>query len=359
MKFLVNKKLATRIGAITSAITLLGMVLLWVVVSTNTAAMVESDITNQMTDAVESRASIIDEYVSSAEEYVSAFALSGEVRQLLLDPDNPQLLAQAQQYTQDFANLKGIFEGLYIATPETYVLTHTSQGAIGITTRSGDSLQSFQDTILATRELTNSGIMKSPGTGSMIISMYYPIFSGNTCIGYVGAGVYASHLMDVLLGLDINGLPNNEYVFLNVETGKYLYNQDETLLNTETDDNGYKEILRRIKADGSPKADIYLYKDKNGTDQLVVYKYLKDRNWVFMVRDNEEEVYGKTRTVRFTIGILCAAVTAVIILAILASLHRESKELMLIERAIHRLGNLELQPDRSWHHFMAGKMKSA
>ena len=183
MKFLVNKKLATRIGAITSAITLLGMVLLWVVVSTNTAAMVESDITNQMTDAVESRASIIDEYVSSAEEYVSAFALSGEVRQLLLDPDNPRLLARAQQYTQNFANLKGIFEGLYIATPETYVLTHTSQGAIGITTRSGDSLKSFQDTILATRELTNSGIMKSPGTGSMIISMYSPIFEDQRCIG--------------------------------------------------------------------------------------------------------------------------------------------------------------------------------
>ncbi|MCI8373066.1 MAG: hypothetical protein HFI75_11880 [Lachnospiraceae bacterium] len=30
----------------------------------------------------------------------------------------------------------------------------------------------------------------------MILSMYYPIFDGDTCIGYVGAGVYASRLMD-------------------------------------------------------------------------------------------------------------------------------------------------------------------
>lgn len=30
----------------------------------------------------------------------------------------------------------------------------------------------------------------------MILSMYYPIFEGDTCIGYVGAGVYASRLMD-------------------------------------------------------------------------------------------------------------------------------------------------------------------
>ena len=187
MKFLINKRLASRIGIITTAITLAGMLLLWIVVSTNTAAMVKSDITNQMTDAVESRASIIDEYVASAEEYVSAFALGGEVRALLLDPENPELLARAQQYTEDFAGLKGIFEGLYIATPDTYVLTHTSQGAIGITTRTGDSLKSFQDTILATRSLTNLGIMESPGTGSMILSMYSPIFDGQRCIG--GRGV--------------------------------------------------------------------------------------------------------------------------------------------------------------------------
>lgn len=219
MRLIENKKLAARIGVITTVITLIGMTLLWLVVSTNAASMVKNDITNQMTDAVESRAAIIDEYVLSAEEYMTAFALGSEIRQLLLDPDNPALLKQAQKYTEDFAAVKGIFEGLYIATPDTHVLTHTSQGAIGITTRSGDSLKTFQDTILSGRELTNLGIMKSPGTGSMILSMYYPIFEGQACIGYVGAGVYADHLMDSLLDLDIKGLPNSEYVFLNVENG--------------------------------------------------------------------------------------------------------------------------------------------
>ena len=41
----------------------------------------------------------------------------------------------------------------------------------------------------------------------MILSMYYPLFEDDSCIGYVGAGVYASRLMDVLLGLNIEGLP--------------------------------------------------------------------------------------------------------------------------------------------------------
>ncbi len=37
MKFVINKKLITRIGIITTTITLIGMLLLWIIVSTNAA----------------------------------------------------------------------------------------------------------------------------------------------------------------------------------------------------------------------------------------------------------------------------------------------------------------------------------
>ena len=351
MKFLENKKLATRIGIITTAITLFGMVLLWLVVSTNTASMVKNDITNQMTDAVESRAAIINDYVASAEDYMAAFALGGEVRELLLHPEDPRLLASAQKYTEEFAAVKGIFEGLYIATPDTYVLTHTSPDAIGITTRKGESLRTFQDTILSRRELTNLGIMKSPGTGSMILSMYCPIFEGQRCIGYVGAGVYASHLMDSLLHLDIKGLPNSEYVFLNAENGVYLYHEDDALLNTETADSGYLEIIERIRTEGSTQANTYTYQDENGDNQLVVYKYLKNRGWVFMVRDSASEVYGAVSWVRVEVGLLCAAVAVAVIVLTLLILRREGRELMVVERAIGRLGDLNLSAGQELEAF--------
>lgn len=258
MRSLINQKLATRISIITTIITFSGMLLLWFIVSSSVASMVKNNITNQMIDAVESRAAIINDYVTSAEEYMKAFALGSEVRGLLEHPEDPAFIEKGQKYTEDFASVKGIFEGLYISTPSTYVLTHTSEGAIGITTRSDDSLEEFQNTILAKPELTNLGIMKSPGTGSMILSMYYPLFNGSECIGYVGAGVYASHLMDSLLNLDIEGLPHSEYVFLNVETGTYLYHEDESLLNTETTDAGYLEIIQRIKDDQHGSRNLFL-----------------------------------------------------------------------------------------------------
>lgn len=355
MKFLVNRRLATRISIITTVITLAGMLLLWRTVSENAASMVSSDITNQMTDAVESRAAIINDYVTSAEEYMTAFALGSEVRELLADPKNPDLVKKVQKYTEDFAAVKGIFEGLYIATPETHVLTHTSPDAVGMTTRTGDSLKSFRETILAEQKLTNLGIMKSPGTGGMILSMYYPIFENRTCIGYVGAGVYASRLMDALLDLDIKGLPNSEYVFLNAQTGVYLYHEDEALLNTKTKDAGYLEIIGDMQSDDSTEAGTYSYVDENGVEQLVVYKYLKDRDWVFMVRDNASEVYSAVRTVRFVVGSVCAAVAAVIILVTLLILHRESRELMAVESAIRNLGNMDLHADRELESFYGRK----
>lgn len=351
MKFFANRKLATRIGIITTALIFAGLLLLWYIVSDRISTMVESNITNQMMDVVESRASIINDYVASAEEYMTAFALGSEVHDLLGSPDDPALQEGAQRYTEDFAGVKGIFEGLYIATPDTHVLTHTDSNVVGITTRSGDSLKEFQNTILAEPKLTNLGIMQSPGTGSMIISMYQPIFEGQECIGYVGAGVYASRLMDALLNLEMEGLPNSEYVFLNAQTGTYLYHSDESLLNTETTDPGYLEIIRRIRENSGTDAGTYFYQDENGVDQMVAYKYLQDRDWIFMVRDDVGEVYREVETVRGTVGVLCAAVAVVIILVILLILYREGRELMMMEGAIRRLGNLELSADQGLESF--------
>lgn len=350
MKFFANRKLATLIGIITTALIFAGMFLLWFIVSNRISSMVENNITNQMIDVVESRASIINDYVASAEEYMSAFALSSDVRNCLTTQDSA-VLERGQKYTEDFAAVKGIFEGLYIATPDTHVLTHTNREVVGITTRNGDSLKEFQNTILAEPKLTNLGIMESPGSGSMILSMYNPIFENEECIGYVGAGVYASGLMDVLLGLDMEGLPNSEYVFLNAQTGVYLYHSDESLLNTETTDPGYLEIIRRIKENNDSNAGTYFYQDENGVNQMVVYKYLPDRDWVFMVHDNVEEVYREVETVGGTVGVLCAMVAVVIILVILLILYREGRELMIMEGAIRRLGNLELSADRGLESF--------
>ena len=44
-------------------------------------------------------------------------------------------------------------------------------------------------------------------------------------------------------------------------TGVYLYHENEELLNTETADSGYLEIIDRIKADGGTQAGTYAYEN--------------------------------------------------------------------------------------------------
>ena len=151
--------------------------------------------------------------------------------------------------------------------------------------------------------------------------------------------------------MDIKGLPDSEYVFLNVDTGVYLYHEDNALLNTETTDAGYQEIIRRIQADGGTQANTYSYRDEDGTRQLVVYKYLKDRGWVFMVRDSATEVYASVTSVRVLVGVLCAVTAAAVILLTLRLLRREGRELMVVERAIGRLGDLNLSADQELEPF--------
>jgi len=343
-----GRRLATQISAFITVVTVIGILLLWTLVSSGVTRLVRNHIINQMSDAVESRAAIINNYVSGAEEYMTAFALADEVRSLLLDPENPALLERAQQYTVDFAQVKGIFEGLYIATPDTHVLTHTSPGAIGITTRSGESLQYFQENMLSQSELTNSGIMVSPGTGNMVISMYYPLFENGTCIGYVGAAVFADQLMDALLDLTLKGLPGCEYLFLNAENGVYLYHEDETLLNTVTTDPDCLEIMERAGTGGTG-----FYAGNNGN--FTVYKYLEDRGWVFMVRDSQSEIFRSVYLLQKSAGIVCALAALLIILISLLRLRIVGRDLMVVERAMDHLGRLELGKDSRLNRLQSRK----
>ncbi len=74
-----------------------------------------------------------------------------------------------------------------------------------------------------------------------------------------------------------------------------------------------------------------------------------------MVHDNAAEVYSKVEEVRNTVGVLCVSVAVVIILVTLLILYREGRDLMIMERAIGRLGNLELSADKELETFYGRK----
>lgn len=269
MRSIKNMRLSFRIGLNILLVTVLGMGILWLIIAWNVTDIVKENISNQMYDAVNSRAAIIEDYVSGAEKTMQEFSLNSIVIDLLKDPDNAQLQEKAQSYTEKYGAVQGIFEGLYIATPETVVLTHTNKGVVGITTRSGEGLESLKRDILTKKEVTNSGIMMSKGgSNAMVMSLYYPVYDNNECIGFIGAAVYADRLMESITGLDIKGLPNKEYIFINAADARYIYNQDSSLINEVSEDKGCLGVIDLVKNEASNTTGAYNYTDNNGMNYL-------------------------------------------------------------------------------------------
>ena len=64
----------------------------------------------------------------------------------------------------------------------------------------------------------------------------------------------ASVVKSDITNLETRAAILNEYIFLNVENGVYLYHEDDALLNTKTANAGYQEILRRVQADGGAES---------------------------------------------------------------------------------------------------------
>lgn len=344
------KKMRITVMSIIVSVTVLtiGFLLLWYRIDAKSTEMVEELIENQMSDAVESRAEIIKNYVSSVEEYMIAFAQSDEVKDVLRSNGAAKETARGQKYTEDFAKIKGVFEGLYIASTETYLYTHSDVASVGITTRPGDQLAPFQQDVMTEEKVTNYGIMKSRGAGGeMCISMYYPVFENNKCIGYVGGAVYAKNLMDSLESIKVEGLPDSEYVFLNTNTGEYLYNKDSELLSTVTEDSGYLQMIDEIKSNPDVLTGTVKYQDDNGVDQVVVYRNIPERGWVFALKDTKANVFSSLNGIRKTTAIMCIVISVLVIICIIFVMSMIGKAFGRISDAIVKLGDMDLEADKA------------
>ncbi|MGN0639883.1 MAG: methyl-accepting chemotaxis protein [Oscillospiraceae bacterium] len=343
MKLLKNVKLSVRISSIILVVTLAGMTALWLIISQNVSSIVEGNISNQMNDAVNSRAAIIQNYVSGAENTMVEFSLGSEVKNLLRNPEDPAAVAAAQEYTVKFAAVEGIFEGLYIATPDSHVLTHTNEKVIGIYTRTGEALEALQRDILSKQQVTNGGIMMSKGgSNAMVMSLYYPIYDNGSCIGFVGSAVYADRLMESISNLEIKGLPNKEYIFLNAADARYIYNQDSSLINEVSEDKGCLDIIETIKSGKTDTTGTYSYTDSDGTSYLAVYHYLSDRNWIFMVKDKYSEVFSSVSSVNLITTAVCVPFTIILVAITLIIMGSVGRELNTVKKSIEGIGRLEL-----------------
>ena len=78
-------------------------------------------------------------------------------------------------------------------------------------------------------------LIVSPATGRLMVSMYCPVYDedGTTMVGYVGGGAFFEGLETLLNSLKAGTESTNRYCMINVETGTYIYCEDESLMTKE------------------------------------------------------------------------------------------------------------------------------
>lgn len=338
--------------SITIAITIIVITCIGVLFYTSnsnmTKAMRNTAVDNMVT-SLEAKGQIIESYIESSESVLLAFSKSNDLREYVKAGTNPELQGVAQAYTEQyFADLKG-WEGIYLADWNTHVLTHSNKATVGITTREGDALKVLQDSLSTTKGVFTSGILLSPASKQLVLSMYCPIFDsdGKTPLGFVGGATVAANLKTVLDALTIKGLENVKYTLINVKAGSYIFNEKEELMAAPVEDPTLLSIIGKVTEKPDFKNDTLEYTGTDGDKYVAVYKNMPERGWVLVLSDSESEIYSQANTNRTILGIICLISIFLISLISFIVVKVSTKPLGIVELEINKLKDLNLKPNNS------------
>ena len=268
---------------------------------------------NSLLALVESVGEGMDTYFETNEAVVRTFATATEVKDCLKNPDDAETQAAAQEYTKEFFSQLDGWEGIYISTWESEVKTHPNEGVIGLVMREGDSLKGLQDAMLAADGVYNVGILQSPASGQLIISMYYPVMDGDTPIGYVGAGAYVQNAAAKYS--DVSDLKlDSAYVYIVDGSGVMLYHPDESKIGNQVENSVVKGLVEEIQAGGHPesKCVTYLYK---GANKYAAYYTGVNEAYVAVLTADESDATKKISDL-MVISIVAAVVLVAVFVVI-------------------------------------------
>lgn len=339
-----KQKLSNKITLIIAIVAAACIGVIFLMADANMTKAISDSANDNMVTSLEAKIEIIDQYITNAENTLMLFSKSDELKAFLKDQSNKNLQEKAQQYTSTYYDGMENWEGIYLDTWDTVVVTHSNPGAVGLIMREGESAKKLQDDIMQfDGGVYNLGVLQSPASGQQVISMYAPIIDNGTPIGFVGGAILSKGLKELLDATNAVGMDNATYSIINVNNGVYIFDSDESLINTETSDKVVLDILDDVK-NGASDGKLS-YENESGEDYSAVYHVIRDRGWVLIVEDKDSEIFGKVQQSRYALGIACTMGLVMIVLFSTFAIRYEIKPLEIVTNEIKRLSNLDLKED--------------
>lgn len=354
-----NQKMSTVITAVVSLVAAVCILFLFLTASNNMTVAMRNTAMNNMETSLNARAEVIEQYVDQAEKLLIAFSKAPIVEQLIERPNDSSLTQQAQAYTEDYYAGLGGWEGIYIAEWDTHTLAHSNPGTVGLRTREGDPLKQLQDALMTSGDIYNTGIIVSPASQKLILSLYAPVYNDSgSIVGYVGGGQFATSLATILEKLNVQGLESAKNYMINTATSTHIFDENESLMATSIENQMLLDIIEKINANPSRLIGEIEYTDADGVKCIAMYKYLPDRQWAVVLSDSESEIYRQANESRTIFGLIC--IVAFVLIAALSYVAVKVcvRPLVVVERSIGRLKNLELAVPGEMKKYVGGNSES-
>lgn len=268
-----------------------------IVMNNVTSKESEDQLRQSMTSLISETGIAFDNSTENAKKTMQTFATSPVIINYLKDQNNAELAKEAENYTKDFFGKLDGWEGIYLANWDSKVLTHPTDAVVGKVMREGDKLKELQDAMSADKDsVYNTGIINSPASGELIMSMYMPIYDGATPIGYIGAGTYVDNVVEELNHVSDLGFPSAYLYFLD-NTGIVLYHPDESKKGTMITNDAVRGLAASLekgeKINQSGAID-YVY---NGVNKTAAYYIGEDNHYIAVLTADTSDATAANRAV--------------------------------------------------------------
>ena len=306
---------------------------------------------DSLVQVVEGVGNSFDSMANTNKAILKAYTAAPIIKEALKEGDNNMIASRAQKFTLDYFSKLNGWEGIYLADWNSQVLTHPNEGAIGMVLREGDRLSSLQQSMLnAPDGVFNTGIMTSPASGQLIMSMYTPILDDDgTPLGFAGCGFYVKGIAEAIS--DVSGLNlSSAYVYFVDKEGTMLFHPDESKIGNPVENEAVKGLVSRISAGEHPSPDVIEY-DYKGTTKYAGYYVGANEHYIAVLTADEDDVLSGLHSLRNYTIIIC--IVCIIAFAALALLIERviSKPLITISKSLEQLstGDVTTECDAKSH----------
>lgn len=332
-------KISTVIATAIAFMQIICVTVLYVTVGGRVTKEVGAEAIRNMKDKLYAKQVMLESYIESSEDFLTAYSRAGEIQALLKNPTDKSAFEAAQKYTEKFSadKPKEVLEGIYASEWNSHVLTHTNAPVVGITTRTGDGLKQLQDALMATDGVYNTGIIVSPASGQQIISMYQKVVddAGNP-IGLVGGGIFTAEIREKLNSMSTDEGDTAKVYLIDRLSKKFIFHEDETLVGSEVED---ELLLRASDVTNKPSGKI------ETEDSVAVYSAMNDNNWMFVMVDDEQSVYATAHSAKSILGLCCGLIVAILSVQSIVAIPWLFKPLEAVRESLVKVSDKNLKED--------------